>query len=134
MTAVIVVPPCGIGDTSTTWTLDLPWPKPPLVLNGSAGTHWARKADDIKRVRVWSATAARDARIPPLRHCVSTLVWTVPDRRRRDVENVIPTAKPAWDGLVDAGVIVDDTPEWITKLMPRIEYVRGGVEGGVGGL
>jgi hypothetical protein len=27
--------------------------------------------------------------------------------------------------LVDAGVTPDDIPKWMTKLMPRIEYVKG---------
>ena len=36
------------------------------------------------------------------------------DRLRRDQDNLVPTLKPCIDGLVDAGVIPDDTPEYVS--------------------
>lgn len=53
------------------------------------------------------------------------LVWVVPDKRRRDAENPVPTLKALCDGLVDAGLVPDDTPEFMEKLMPVIVYVKG---------
>ena len=38
----------------------------------------------------------------------------------RDDENLVATLKPACDGLVDAGVVVDDTPQYMAKEMPVI--------------
>jgi crossover junction endodeoxyribonuclease RusA len=112
----------------TEWTLVAPWPKPPLSMNQRR--HWAPKARDVATCRSWAAWAARAARIPSLTHTTVELVWYVPDKRRRDEDNATETLKPLCDGLVDAGVVPDDTPQWMTKLMPRIEYRRGagGVE------
>ena len=36
-----------------------------------------------------------------------------PDRRRRDVHNLYPSAKAAVDGLVDAGVLPDDSDRYL---------------------
>jgi hypothetical protein len=44
----------------------------------------------------------------------------VPDRRRRDPANLTPVTKAVVDGLVDAGVWPDDTPDWITTIEPRL--------------
>lgn len=69
--------------------------------------------------------AATAALIPPLVHCIVEMIWTVPDRKRRDEENPVATLKPVCDGLVDAGIVPDDVPLYMTKPMPRIEYVKG---------
>lgn len=53
-------------------------------------------------------------------HCTVTLVWAPGDNRRRDVDNFVPTLKAAADALIDAGVVPDDTPRWMTKRMPTI--------------
>ena len=42
------------------------------------------------------------------------------DKRRRDPSNLIATQKPILDGLVDAGLVPDDTPEYVNELMPKI--------------
>lgn len=67
-----------------------------------------------------SASEAKRLKIPPLDHIYSRLFWRPPDNRRRDEDNCIVTAKPLWDGLQDAGVVKDDTSQFITKLMPKI--------------
>ena len=41
------------------------------------------------------------------------------DRKRRDEENPMYDFKSYCDGLVDAGVVPDDIPKYMTKLMPR---------------
>lgn len=56
-----------------------------------------------------------------LEHCVAQYVWYVPNRIRRDEDNIVLSAKPLFDGLVDFGLVPDDTPEHMTKLMPLIE-------------
>jgi crossover junction endodeoxyribonuclease RusA len=111
----------------TSWVLTPPWHTLPVSLNHRQ--HWAAKARAVADCRVWAGWAAKAAHIPPLRHAVVELVWYAPDRRRRDADQPVGTLKPCCDGLVDAGVVPDDTPEWMTKLMPRIEYRKnhGGV-------
>ncbi len=55
------------------------------------------------------------------------------DRRRRDGgENLAPFLKAVVDGLaadrgVTAGLTPDDTPDYVTRIMPRIEYQPGTV-------
>lgn len=45
----------------------------------------------------------------PLARVRIRVVLIVPDRRRRDPDNVVASAKNLIDGLVDAGVIRDDS-------------------------
>ncbi|WP_162786781.1 hypothetical protein [Janibacter anophelis] len=42
-------------------------------------------------------------------------MYEPPDRRRRDEDNLFATLKPLADGLVDAGVVADDTPDLMRK-------------------
>lgn len=84
--------------------------------------HHAPKAKLTAEVRTWAADAARSAGIPPLGRCRVELLWQVTDRRRRDAENPVATLKAVCDGLVDAGLVVDDVPAYMEKAMPRIEY------------
>lgn len=107
----------------TTWTLTPGWSKPPLSMNDRLHHHVkARIVADIRAAGCW---LAREQHIPHLEHVTVSMVWTVPDRKRRDDENPVATLKPFCDGLVDAGIVPDDTPEYMTKLMPTIRYVKG---------
>lgn len=99
------------------------WPKPLDSMN--ARPHWAVRAKSTLRNREWATNAAVAALIPPLEHCIVEMVWTVPTKTRRDEENPMYDFKAVCDGLVDAGVVPDDVPQYMTKLMPRIEYVKG---------
>ncbi len=102
------------------WTIHLPWKAPPLSLNDRM--HWAPKARLTKQVRTIGFAKARASRIPDLEKCSVELVWYVNTRHRRDVDNPVLTLKALCDGLVDAEIVPDDTPEYMTKLPVRIEY------------
>ena len=53
-------------------------------------------------------------------------MWVVKDHIRRDGnENVTPTLKPMIDGLVDAGVVLDDTEAYVIRDMPTVQYEKG---------
>lgn len=104
------------------WVIDLPWPKPPLSLNQRM--HWAKQAKLVKEVRMIARVKARH--IPEMQKCSVELVWHVADKRRRDVDNPVATFKPLCDGLVDAEIVLDDTPEYMQKLPVRI--VNSGVK------
>lgn len=112
----------------TQWDLKLPWVKPPLSLN-DRDAHWAVTAKKKKDVRTTTALLARRAGIPRLETARVRLVWLVSDRRRRDRENITATLKPAIDGLVDAGVVEDDTWWVVTESSCSIALVEKGGEG-----
>lgn len=109
------------------WSLKLPYQRPPLHANQRL--HWAAKARMTKRARELSALLARSEGIPACRQVRVRLLWCVSDKRRRDPSNIMPTQKPLVDGLVDAGVVPDDTPKWVQEEIPAIQLVEKGREG-----
>lgn len=100
------------------WRIALPFVKPPLTLNQRM--HWSEKARVTAQVRRATAALVRNEGIPPLAQCEVGLVWQVTDKRRRDSDNAVTTLKACCDGIVDAGVVPDDTPDLMGKTMPTI--------------
>lgn len=101
------------------WVLPVPYDRPPLSLNDRG--HWAKGNSHRQALRRAGALLARSKGIPRnLPHIHTRLHYTPTDNRRRDEDNIIATAKPLWDGLVDAGVVPDDNSRYMTKYMPRI--------------
>ena len=93
---------------------------PPITANKQY--HRMQKARLTREIRTAAGLLAK--RIPPLGKCRVSLTWVVTDRRRRDgAENVTPTLKPMIDGLVDAGVVTDDTPDLVERPMPVIQWI-----------
>ena len=103
-------------------TFTFPWRTPPLSANHRM--HWAVKARTTRDVR--SATAWACRKFPDVERIEVSLVWVVGDKRRRDVDNIVPTLKAMCDGLVDVGIVDDDIPELMFKHMPVIRYEQGG--------
>ncbi|MBP2333074.1 hypothetical protein [Corynebacterium freneyi] len=104
----------------TEYTLWLPYALPPLTANQRM--HWRRKADTVRDVRYATNVLARNAKLPQgVDHATVALHYVPRDRRRRDADNLVPTLKAACDGLVDAGLTADDTPNLMTKHMPTID-------------
>lgn len=97
-------------------TVDLVDGKPPLSLNDRL--HWGEKFRRTSAIRNGIGWQAKAAKIGRRDHIVVQLHFVPPDRRRRDPSNLMATQKPAVDGLVDAGVVRDDTPQYVTELMP----------------
>ena len=104
-------------------TLHFSYPRAPLTSNQRL--HWAHKAKITRNVR--DATRMLAHRIPELGKCRVTLTWFVKTTTRRDADNIVPTLKAMCDGLVDAGVVPDDTPAEMEKLMPVIKYEKGAI-------
>ena len=89
------------------------FPAPCDLLNANQRMHWAKKA---RLTRDWRWTAhrrAQQASLSPLARAHITVTLSFPDRRRRDVNNYQPTAKAIVDGLVDAGVLPDDSDAYL---------------------
>ncbi len=73
----------------------------------------------------WAARAVHGAR-PPLGAVTIEMTHVVPDRRRRDLDNLATAAtKPYLDGLVDSGLLSDDSSDVVTAITHRAELVRG---------
>lgn len=104
--------------TGQNWRIDLPVTRP-LSLNDR--THWrtrARAVADLRALAKWKTIAAK---IPPC-GCVRIELHYIPrDKRRRDPLNLVASLKAIEDGIVDAGVIPDDTPEHSIPTMPVID-------------
>ncbi len=111
-------------------TLTITLPLPPAVLNpNSSRVHWRRVQQAIKSYREAGYIAAMDAvnrQKPSVPFKAVTLQATFyfKVKRRRDGGNFESTLKPAQDGLVDAGVIVDDDYARVTNLPPILKIDR----------
>lgn len=100
-------------------TLYLPFETPPL--NANQRLHWAKKAQLTREIREATRLLAMSAKLPKgATHLDVEMVVTPKTRARRDADNLVPTLKAACDGLVDYGIVPDDTPQWMTKHMPVI--------------
>ena len=56
------------------------------------------------------AAVLQQGRLPePMTDVIIKVDWFATDRRRRDIDNLIASMKPYIDGLVLAGVLVDDS-------------------------
>ena len=100
------------------YRLEFDYERPPLTSNQRI--HWRQRAALTKEVR--ERTAFKAEGIPAMKACTVSLTWVVNDKRRRDADNLVPTLKAMCDGLVDAGVVPDDTPQLMHKVMPVIVY------------
>jgi crossover junction endodeoxyribonuclease RusA len=118
--------------TGAEWTLPLSFSRPPLSLNDSPtttrGARMARAAK-VKRIREEAAVRARAAGIPRLERFTAVLHYQPRDNRPRDGMNLYATFKPLIDGLIDAGVCVDDDRAHFHDTAPEIHDARRGEAG-----
>jgi crossover junction endodeoxyribonuclease RusA len=109
-----------------TWTVPLPYDKPPL--NSNQRMHHQKRGRITKELRQAAGWSARSAGAPALLRCRVELHYIPADNRRRDADNPTPTLKAACDGLVDAGVTPDDVPAYMDKRMPVIHPAQKSCE------
>ncbi|MGR4009178.1 hypothetical protein [Leucobacter sp. 1207-22] len=69
-----------------------------------------------------AAAAEWASTLPRMSRCIVEMEWLVNTKTRRDDENPVASMKPFCDGLVDGGLVEDDTALFMVKLMPRITY------------
>ena len=93
--------------------------RPPLTLNQRLS--WPARAGITKALK--TAAVAKMQHIGPLNRVRCTLIWHVTDKRRRDVDNIVPTLKVLCDAVVVAGIVPDDTPEFMDQVMPSIQLI-----------
>lgn len=101
---------------SRSWTITL---NPPADWLNSNQRHKRRPDIAIAAWRGLSSALAEYARIPRVERCRITADLRWPDRRRRDSGNYMPTIKCAIDGIVDAGVLIDDDDTHVVELLIR---------------
>lgn len=105
-------------------TLTLPWPYLRALSPNFRG-HWAQKAKAKRQLRAawaWQAEA-QGARRMDAQALVVALEFIPPDRRARDIDNLLAACKAGLDGLAD--VLGVDDSRW------RITITKGQ---GVGGF
>ena len=132
----------------TTLTIDLPLPPRALSSNGSHG-HWVKKFREARSYRLLCGVLAREAVgnaiLPETRRRVSYTFGVKEARMRgvycpRDVSNALAAFKAGQDGLVDAGILVDDSAKWMelgtvtvdATVGPFVRVVVESCEGGQG--
>ncbi len=103
--------------------ISLPWP--PAMLSPNKRPHWAQRASLTKRYRSACYTVARyqGLKRANTESVKMTMRFCPPDRRRRDMDNLIASTKALRDGLMDA-LGVDDSRFVVTYEMG--EPVKGG--------
>jgi crossover junction endodeoxyribonuclease RusA len=79
--------------------------------------HFHERAALVAEWRQAFKILAREAGIPSLdRIAVTAMPMRANRRSRPDVAACFPAVKAAIDGLVDAGVVKDDTPDHVTEI------------------
>lgn len=102
---------------SDSWTVVLPFTKP-LSLNDRQ--HHMAKARSVALWRDAAGFVLRAARVPQCLRVRVMLEYVPAQERRRDPDNLVASMKPVVDALVDVGIVVDDTQEFVEREWPRI--------------
>lgn len=79
------------------------------------GSHYVR-SEQTKWWRTAFHDAAVEADIPHFESIRIEVTPILPDRKIQDTGACYPTAKAAIDGLVDAGVVDDDSPRYVPTI------------------
>lgn len=101
--------------TGRTWNLE--YQARPITMNWVYGR--ANRAQRNNANQEWRdafCLLAREQKIPQLER-IQILAWPMlRDRRIQDVGACYPAVKAAIDGLVDAGVVPEDEPRYVTMI------------------
>ena len=92
----------------TTYTITVPKVGP--YMNANDRPHFRDRAKQTKLWREAGRIATLAAKVPALTPPVHiTATVHIADHLRREVSNLAPTMKAAIDGMVDAGILADDS-------------------------
>lgn len=95
----------------------------PLLPNVTRGMHWAAKARDTKKWhQLVGAALAGKKPVRPLKCATLTLVRY--SSVRPDDDNLTASFKPVIDALTVCGVIEDDNPEVLKKVVYLWEFAK----------
>ena len=90
------------------------------LINANDRDHWRKSATKTATIR--SVARGQAKGIPRLGRVKIRVIYYAPDNRRRDTTNLFPSVKAAVDGIVDAGVLKDDSDKFVVGY----EILRGG--------
>lgn len=90
---------------------------PDLPLTSNQRHHHHAKAEITRNWRLRAALLARHEN--PIDHAHVTYWIHATTNRRRDVGNYYPTIKACLDGIVDAGILPDDSDAYVVGPDPR---------------
>lgn len=92
---------------------DIVFPWPPKELSPNSRQHWARKARFTKayRTQCWALTKESKAVIDFVGPIQVSLTFCPPDRRHRDLDNMLASIKAGLDGMALA-LDVNDKLFW----------------------
>lgn len=108
-----------LSATGDVVVIDLPLPSRVLSPNGRAS--WRKKAKAVARYRDAAFLVAKQAQGGVWRRwtrAVARVTFHWPDDRRRDEDNAVLLLKPAFDGFVDAQLLVDDSTRELKREPP----------------
>ena len=97
------------------------------LLTANQRLHHMKRAGIVKLLRHAAAMAAASQDVPKLDRAHITVHVAWPDRRRRDVHNIMPTVKACVDGFVDFGVLPDDDDHHLIGPDLRVDPELSGV-------
>lgn len=102
------------------------YPEHPWTTNRDRNFHHMARAKLIREWRGAFKQLAEDAQIPELEVLFIEIMPQVPKRLFQDTAACNPASKAAIDGLIDAGVMEDDSSQWLKWILfhPCI-YVKG---------
>lgn len=89
-----------------------------LLMSLNDRKHWRATLDTKAALRQLGVLAGRAARLEFDRARL-TVLFHWPDRRIRDRHNYFPTIKHVLDGIVDAGVLPDDSDKYLDGPIPK---------------
>jgi crossover junction endodeoxyribonuclease RusA len=102
---------------------DLPWPHKDLSPNSRC--HWSRKSRVTKAYRSTCHILCRASGIKaPAGRLLVSLEFIPPDRRNRDLDNLLTSCKALLDGVADALGVNDR--QFVPQLMMSETTTKGG--------
>jgi crossover junction endodeoxyribonuclease RusA len=81
----------------------LPYPHP--CLNPNSTAHWTKKSPLKKQMRTLACALTKEAKFSSNHLCIT---FHPPDRRKRDLDNMLASIKSMLDGVADA-MSIDDS-------------------------
>jgi Holliday junction resolvase RusA-like endonuclease len=117
-------PPAVLAAHGGRVILRLPLPHPQASQNATTGLH-VKKGRIIREMREEACKVALAARLAgelwkQIRSARAEVQFFVPDKRRRDPNNLEAACKAYYDGFVDAGLLYDDDRFAATPKIPLI--------------
>jgi len=88
----------------------------------AARTHWTAGRKFKKEWTDMIAIYCKQQQILKFIQSVKIHITYYEQNKRRDVDNIYSSSKYILDGLVQAGILIDDSPKYVCDIKNQIEY------------